>query len=71
MSYGFVAYNASYVPGVADGDGLTTWFYFCKRTKIIRSLSFPADLSGSHRGSTLSLVTEADSVISGGAESQR
>ncbi|KAK5852415.1 hypothetical protein PBY51_023884 [Eleginops maclovinus] len=29
------------------------------------------DLSGSHRGSTLSLATEADSVISGGAESQR
>ncbi|KAI4817032.1 hypothetical protein KUCAC02_009321 [Chaenocephalus aceratus] len=30
-----------------------------------------ADLSCSHRGSTLSLATEADSVISGGAESQR
>ncbi|XP_032395348.1 calmodulin-regulated spectrin-associated protein 1a isoform X2 [Etheostoma spectabile] len=30
-----------------------------------------ADLSCSHRGSTLSLVTEADSVISGGAESHR
>uniref|UniRef100_A0A3B4WHE8 Calmodulin regulated spectrin-associated protein 1a n=1 Tax=Seriola lalandi dorsalis TaxID=1841481 RepID=A0A3B4WHE8_SERLL len=29
------------------------------------------DLSCSHRGSTLSLATEADSVISGGAESQR
>ncbi|KAI3362194.1 hypothetical protein L3Q82_012513 [Scortum barcoo] len=29
------------------------------------------DLSYSHRGSTLSLATEADSVISGGAESQR
>ncbi|XP_032395350.1 calmodulin-regulated spectrin-associated protein 1a isoform X4 [Etheostoma spectabile] len=29
------------------------------------------DLSCSHRGSTLSLVTEADSVISGGAESHR
>nr|XP_057913878.1 calmodulin-regulated spectrin-associated protein 1-B-like isoform X2 [Doryrhamphus excisus] len=29
------------------------------------------DLSGSHRGSTLSLATEADSVISGDAESQR
>ncbi|XP_070780336.1 calmodulin-regulated spectrin-associated protein 1a [Enoplosus armatus] len=30
-----------------------------------------ADLSCSHRGSTLSLATEGDSVISGGAESQR
>ncbi|XP_070706473.1 calmodulin-regulated spectrin-associated protein 1-B-like isoform X2 [Pempheris klunzingeri] len=30
-----------------------------------------ADLSCSHLGSTLSLATEADSVISGGAESQR
>ncbi|XP_054908479.1 calmodulin-regulated spectrin-associated protein 1a isoform X2 [Poeciliopsis prolifica] len=30
-----------------------------------------ADLSFSHRGSTLSLATEADSVISGGAESNR
>nr|XP_046230552.1 calmodulin-regulated spectrin-associated protein 1a isoform X3 [Scatophagus argus] len=30
-----------------------------------------ADLSCSYRGSTLSLATEADSVISGGAESQR
>ncbi|XP_039636304.1 calmodulin-regulated spectrin-associated protein 1-B-like isoform X2 [Perca fluviatilis] len=30
-----------------------------------------ADLSCSHRGSTLSLATEADSVISGGAESHR
>ncbi|XP_069369967.1 calmodulin-regulated spectrin-associated protein 1-B-like isoform X2 [Paralichthys olivaceus] len=30
-----------------------------------------ADLSCSHRGSTLSLATETDSVISGGAESQR
>ncbi|GAA6219341.1 calmodulin-regulated spectrin-associated protein 1-B-like [Lates japonicus] len=30
-----------------------------------------ADLSCSHRGSTLSLATEADSVISGGAESNR
>ncbi|XP_076014805.1 calmodulin-regulated spectrin-associated protein 1a [Genypterus blacodes] len=30
-----------------------------------------ADLSCSHRGSTLSLATEADSVMSGGAESQR
>ncbi|KAM3600237.1 uncharacterized protein V6R79_019827 [Siganus canaliculatus] len=30
-----------------------------------------ADLSCSHRGSTLSLATEADSVISGGADSQR
>ncbi|XP_038589934.1 calmodulin-regulated spectrin-associated protein 1-B-like isoform X2 [Micropterus salmoides] len=30
-----------------------------------------ADLICSHRGSTLSLATEADSVISGGAESQR
>ncbi|XP_030004806.1 calmodulin-regulated spectrin-associated protein 1a isoform X12 [Sphaeramia orbicularis] len=30
-----------------------------------------ADLSSSHRGSTLSLATEADSVISGEAESQR
>ncbi|KAM9841078.1 calmodulin-regulated spectrin-associated protein 1a [Aulostomus maculatus] len=30
-----------------------------------------ADLSSSHQGSTLSLATEADSVISGGAESQR
>ncbi|KAL6096684.1 uncharacterized protein ACO6RY_05952 [Pungitius sinensis] len=30
-----------------------------------------ADLSCSHRGSTLSLATEADSVISGGAESRR
>ncbi|XP_076613362.1 calmodulin-regulated spectrin-associated protein 1a isoform X4 [Chaetodon auriga] len=29
------------------------------------------DLSCSHQGSTLSLATEADSVISGGAESQR
>ncbi|XP_029300555.1 calmodulin-regulated spectrin-associated protein 1-B-like isoform X2 [Cottoperca gobio] len=29
------------------------------------------DLSCSHRGSTLSLATEADSVLSGGAESQR
>ncbi|XP_047426148.1 calmodulin-regulated spectrin-associated protein 1-B-like isoform X2 [Mugil cephalus] len=30
-----------------------------------------ADLSCSHRGSTLSLATEADSVISGGADSHR
>ncbi|XP_030598222.1 calmodulin-regulated spectrin-associated protein 1a isoform X2 [Archocentrus centrarchus] len=30
-----------------------------------------ADLSCSHRGSTLSLATDADSVISGGAESNR
>ncbi|XP_041826495.1 calmodulin-regulated spectrin-associated protein 1-B-like isoform X2 [Melanotaenia boesemani] len=30
-----------------------------------------ADLSFSHRGSTVSLVTDADSVISGGAESNR
>ncbi|XP_015236965.1 PREDICTED: calmodulin-regulated spectrin-associated protein 1-B-like isoform X3 [Cyprinodon variegatus] len=30
-----------------------------------------ADLSFSHRGSTLSLVTDADSVISGGADSNR
>ncbi|XP_029371273.1 calmodulin-regulated spectrin-associated protein 1a isoform X2 [Echeneis naucrates] len=30
-----------------------------------------ADLSCSHRGSTLSLATEADSVMSGGAESKR
>ncbi|KAM9338756.1 calmodulin-regulated spectrin-associated protein 1a [Symphorus nematophorus] len=30
-----------------------------------------ADLGCSHQGSTLSLATEADSVISGGAESQR
>ncbi|XP_036972369.1 calmodulin-regulated spectrin-associated protein 1-B-like isoform X3 [Acanthopagrus latus] len=33
--------------------------------------SMGADLSYSHRGSTLSLATEADSVISGGAESHR
>ncbi|TKS84786.1 Calmodulin-regulated spectrin-associated protein 1-B [Collichthys lucidus] len=33
--------------------------------------SAAAELSYSHRGSTLSLATEADSVISGGAESQR
>ncbi|KAF0022129.1 hypothetical protein F2P81_025618 [Scophthalmus maximus] len=33
--------------------------------------SMTPDLSCSHRGSTLSLATEADSVISGGAESQR
>ncbi|CAJ1070273.1 calmodulin-regulated spectrin-associated protein 1a isoform X4 [Xyrichtys novacula] len=33
--------------------------------------STTSDLSSSHRGSTLSLATEGDSVISGGAESQR
>ena len=71
MSYCCIACNAFYVPGVENGDGLRARFYCCKRPKIIWCLSFPADLSGSHRGSTLSLVTEADSVLSGGAESQR
>uniref|UniRef100_UPI0037E7C153 calmodulin-regulated spectrin-associated protein 1a n=1 Tax=Semicossyphus pulcher TaxID=241346 RepID=UPI0037E7C153 len=33
--------------------------------------STTSDLSSSHRGSTLSLATEPESVISGGAESQR
>lgn len=45
----------------------------CEKSKVTKSfrLSFSAELSCSHRGSTLSLATEADSVISGGAESQR
>ncbi|KAF7650879.1 hypothetical protein LDENG_00119160 [Lucifuga dentata] len=40
------------------------------RPKSLHRSTTP-DLSCSHRGSTLSLATEADSVISGGAESQR
>lgn len=43
------------------------WLWSSKSSCV----SFSADLSCSHLGSTLSLATEADSVISGGAESQR
>ncbi|KAM8828823.1 calmodulin-regulated spectrin-associated protein 1-B-like isoform 2-T4 [Spinachia spinachia] len=46
-----------------------------KKSMLIKAQGSTAgcrgDLSCSHRGSTLSLATEADSVISGGAESRR
>ncbi|KAE8285282.1 Calmodulin-regulated spectrin-associated protein 1-B [Larimichthys crocea] len=42
-----------------------------EESNSLSKASATPELSCSHRGSTLSLATEADSVISGGAESQR